>query len=445
MESKGIESTSDDDQTDFVQTVFNLLNNYVGMILLTQPFCFALAGWSSAGLLALLSVFGCHCGILLVECTAKVAAVQGTNILPSYAEVGEHRMGGSGKWCILIASWCEYFFAAVSMCIVGWKNAIVLLPNWDSNSLFFWCIALSSPSLVVKNFRMISYISYFGFACITFVCAILFQFAFSMDVSGSDSSRTLIRWEGLALASSQILAGITGHVGLPPMYSAMADKSKFTSALRTNFAVWYTLHLAVGACGYYLYGMDASIIVTTNMFESVRAFSAAGNLFSVTAVTIGITLKQLVTIPLLVQVLVLILLPSGSDIRSPQNTILQCSVFFLVFGFAYKLHGLLPYVNAIVGVNSIFISMVVPIVCHHMLEKHTSQVANLVFFTQLVVATVLMLIIAYIECVSRLPIRAHPFRRQSRPAARPSRFTLHTAHGVRIPACSVINYSQNLA
>ena len=176
MESKGIESTSDDDQTDFVQTVFNLLNNYVGMILLTQPFCFALAGWSSAGLLALLSVFGCHCGILLVECTAKVAAVQGTNILPSYAEVGEHLMGGSGKWCILIASWCEYFFAAVSMCIVGWKNAIVLLPNWDSNSLFFWCIALSSPSLVVKNFRMISYISYFGFACITFVCAILFQF-----------------------------------------------------------------------------------------------------------------------------------------------------------------------------------------------------------------------------------------------------------------------------
>ena len=33
-------------------------------------------------------------------------------------------------------------------------------------------------------------------------------------------------WEGVPLSTSIMLAGLTGHVGLPPMYSAMRNQAR---------------------------------------------------------------------------------------------------------------------------------------------------------------------------------------------------------------------------
>ena len=57
-----------------LSTAFNIVNNFVGMILLSMAYTFALAGWTALPLLALLTAFGGYTGELIVASYATIAA-----------------------------------------------------------------------------------------------------------------------------------------------------------------------------------------------------------------------------------------------------------------------------------------------------------------------------------------------------------------------------------
>lgn len=92
-----------------LQTAFNLVNNYVGMVLLSMTFCFARCGWLALPLLALLTGFGSFTGALMIDCYVLIVA-EGASV-PSYAEIGSRCMGEFGKWLVIVSSVVETVFA----------------------------------------------------------------------------------------------------------------------------------------------------------------------------------------------------------------------------------------------------------------------------------------------------------------------------------------------
>ena len=64
----------DEDGASNLATAFNIFSNYVGMVLLSQAYCFRLSGWLALPLLLALTAFGGYTGALIVESYRTIAA-----------------------------------------------------------------------------------------------------------------------------------------------------------------------------------------------------------------------------------------------------------------------------------------------------------------------------------------------------------------------------------
>ena len=117
----------DEDGASNLATAFNIFSNYVGMVLLSQAYCFRLSGWLALPLLLALTAFGGYTGALIVE-SSKPLAARGETV-PSYAQIGFHAIGPPGKWLVIVSSIVETFFAILNMNIIIWQNAALLLPS----------------------------------------------------------------------------------------------------------------------------------------------------------------------------------------------------------------------------------------------------------------------------------------------------------------------------
>ena len=127
------------------------------------------------------------------------------------------------------------------------------------------CVLLSFPTNWLRNFSLLSFLSAFGLASVALISGIgvqplsfdsspnptphpkpqpiathhpnpffpdslphphlLCSVSYQWYISDTDSTVTkLTEWDGVPLSASIMLAGLTGHVGLPPMYSSMQNQ-----------------------------------------------------------------------------------------------------------------------------------------------------------------------------------------------------------------------------
>ena len=192
-----------------MQTGVNIINNYVGMVLLSMSYCYVSAGWLALPVLILLTGFGCYTGALIVMSYTTIAR-QGETV-PSYAKIGECAWGGFGKWLVLIASIVETYFAIVNMNVIIWKNAVLLLPNCSPNVVVIGCIALSLPTNWLRNFSLLSFLSMFGLLCVAFICVVVgYQLLSAEPAQVWGVEHTLSNVGGVPMAASIMLAGLTG-------------------------------------------------------------------------------------------------------------------------------------------------------------------------------------------------------------------------------------------
>ena len=242
-------------------TFFNLINNYVGMVLLSMHFCFARSGWAALPALAALTAFGAFTGDCLVESFKRIQTDRPERP-PSYAEIGEHCLGSFGRWAVIISSIIENFFAILCMVVIIWANAELLVPGVPSGWVIGGCILLSLPTNLLRDFSLLAHLSAFSLFSIGLIVGVVF---FDVATTPRPADTQLADLSGLPMASSIMLAGLTGHVGLPPMYAEMKTPSAFRSVLYTSFAAMFAMYAAVGVCGYLLYGADASVLITQDM------------------------------------------------------------------------------------------------------------------------------------------------------------------------------------
>ena len=261
-------------------TFFNLVNNYVGMVLLSMHYCFAQSGWLALLALAALTGFGAFTGDCLVTSYRLIEADNPARA-PSYAEIGGRCLGPAGKWLVVVSSLLENFFAILCMIIIIWANTQLLLPDMDPNWVVGLCVAFSFPTNWLKDFSLLSFLSAFGLGCVLLIIAVVTFDAGDalLDPATPSAKTTLADVSGLPMSGSIMLAGLTGHVGLPPMYTEMKTPSHFRRVLYLAFLAMFLMYAAVGVGGYALYGDGASILITQDMANAAGANDGLGQVF----------------------------------------------------------------------------------------------------------------------------------------------------------------------
>lgn len=383
--------------TSNFMTAINLINNYVGMVLLSMPYAFARCGWLAMVLLLVLTAFGAWTADLLIQ-SYKAISDDGVSV-PSYAQIGERCMGRSGKWLVLISSVVETWAAALCILIIIWENAVLLLPNVGRSWIIGGCCALLFPTNWLRDFSLLSVLSAFGNGCVVLIILVV-VYAFGLHVAGADGpdapqpATELADWSGVAMSSSIMLAGLTGHVSLPPMYAEMKTPSAFRRVLYASFAVMAAMYLVVGACGYALYGDDANILITSDMSRQWREQrtrssghasssvdgaddGADGGGFSLGALLVdlvlgGITVKLYASFPMTIVTIVDIVETTyheqvGSRLSMRSVDVVRVALWTVIVLNAVVVYSSLQYVTALIGINSILISILLPIVCHFLL------------------------------------------------------------------------------
>ena len=105
------------------EAVYNTLNVYVGLGLLSKPYAIAEGGWISVAALALLCMIANVTGKLIVDGFAKLPPED-----KSYAGLGGAAFGTAGRWFVRCVVTLEFCGALMVVLIFVWKNALLLAP-----------------------------------------------------------------------------------------------------------------------------------------------------------------------------------------------------------------------------------------------------------------------------------------------------------------------------
>jgi hypothetical protein len=126
----------------------------------------------------------------------------------------------------------------------------------------------AQPTNFLRDFALLSVLSAFGSLCVLLIVGVVVYGVFlrvAPDGAADPPHTQLADVSGLAMSSSIMLAGLTGHVALPPMYAEMRKPSAFRRVLYSSFMALFLVYAVVGCCGYATYGSDAAVLLTHDM------------------------------------------------------------------------------------------------------------------------------------------------------------------------------------
>lgn len=226
----------------------------------------------------------------------------------------------------------------------------------------------------LQDFSTLSFLSAFGLLCVVLVCFVVAYELFTRPEGGMVGYEAVTHeWAvpaGLPMATSTMLAGLSGHVSLPPMFSAMQTPEDFSRTLGASFGIMFGIYALVGLCGYALFGDASSVLITTDM-----SISAGGWLSTllVSVVICAMTIKLVCSMPLCVIVVVDIadnLYHEQYGVGLSEAAMMRWRLGTWMLGVivAYAGSTFLEYVTALIGINSLFISVLLPIVSYWLLH-----------------------------------------------------------------------------
>jgi amino acid permease len=406
------------------QTIFNILNLYIGIGTVLIGYVVSLGGWASLLFLLLFSAIFCFTARLLCCCFEKLPQ----NAEPNYPVIGSLACGPAGQWAVLIIVVTEFFGDTCVLLITIWKTVAILFPPTAGICLGSTCLSLKHsvilgsllailPAIWLRGFSKLTLVAVSGVVSSLLVTAVmvgtLMTDPSSAKAAGEGAHQhTFLRAASLPSGIGVMAVSLSGHGALPSIKRSMRQPKHFERCLYIAFGSMFLLTALAGAVSYQYFGESCSVLVT----HSLATSSAVAGWVLLHVGSFQISIAQLLsalvalsafsTIAPLVLVLADVIIDmargtANAHVSSIKERALRTVVLMAAYAVsvvAYDVLGLL--LSLIGGVASMCSSVLLPSIFYYVLHQN-----NMIFGQRVLVGAVVCLGTACVILIASIDVQ----------------------------------------
>jgi len=283
-----------------LQTMFNIINLYVGMGLLSKSYAAAQGGFLSLILILIFSFMLNYSGKIIVRCFKVIEETQHW----TYGHLGQRLLGTFGKWFVFVNVVAGSMAGVVMALIIIWQSVEVLLAPYfvhpsdqpihlDSNlfsstihdqysqysvmfdastSSFTWIIVSVStvlilPTVWIRQYSNLSFVSAIGFCCSVVIVLVVMIFFFGHISSVREQQYDLFRPATFPIAAGVFLMSFSGHTCLPSLFNSMRKTAHYERLLDCCFGFMLVLYTLMSVFGYLSFGRDSDVLISNDLLR----------------------------------------------------------------------------------------------------------------------------------------------------------------------------------
>ena len=289
------------------------------------------------------------------------------------------------------------------MDIIIWSNAALFLPGVPLGWVIAGCVVLSFPTNYLRDFSLLSFLSAFGIGCIVLIVAVVVFEVGTLLASAGPGAFAHMDLAQPSAADQRVHHASRPHGPREPATHLRRDEDAQRLPPHALPLLRGHVPLLRGGrrCGYLLYGEGASVLITQDM-GNAGGDSVLSHIL-IQLVNLGITFKLYCSVPTCVVVLVdiaqnLYLDSKGVQLSDGATDAVRFVLWGLTVLGSIATYTSLKYVTALIGINSMLISVLLPILFYiilhgkQMTRSHRAVLAAIVAFS-----VCLTLVITYVD------------------------------------------------
>eukprot|EP01084_Bolivina_argentea_P085821 155125_1 len=272
------EKETEETKLNLFTASLTIMNIFVGLGLLSQPYAIREGGIISMVWLFLITMVAGYTGKLLVRCLSVMDTKEGN----AYADIGGLAMGKFGRYTARTFVFCEISIALMVFIVTTWKN-LIYLTNIEPEYEYTIIIVISAfaiPTIMILTFHKLAIISFISvFSCVLLMIVIVINLFVNLDLvkDAYHNDRFSIfpsDFESFTLSVGIFLFSYGGHICFLPVHSQMKKKSQqyFEPMVDMTFFFMFMLHSIIAVSGYLPYQNETDVLITQNLLSNTTKF-----------------------------------------------------------------------------------------------------------------------------------------------------------------------------
>eukprot|EP01083_Nonionella_stella_P088623 247097_1 len=251
-----------------------ILNLFVGLGLLSQPYAIRKGGVISLVMLLIITMIASYTGKILVRCFKNMPRE-----MKSYPDIAFTAMGTFGRYLARVAILCDVGLALSIFIVITWKNLIYLseISLQYEYVIILMVVVAVIPTILLLTFNDLAFISLLGVISAIVLCVVIIInfFLHLEEVKANYNDNQIAIFpadaESFSLCLGIYLFTYGGHAFFAPIYDEMTKKAQgnFEPMVDVSFFIMFFLHGVIGIAGYFPYTSECSVLITHNLLSDV--------------------------------------------------------------------------------------------------------------------------------------------------------------------------------